>query len=367
MMELAILNDQFQASKLVEGHKSLIWTERFGSFGDFERTSEDVGGTLEALPLYTEVGGVQKPTLLTLRNSTVPMVLETHKIEKRPESAPLITSVGRSFETVLDRRTTVKTPPGGGNPILPWTSVQKTAVDAAYDVIYKIVVQGTASLADIIPEIELKTPIRPAGYVAPTADQNYQVDPGELYAWVMGQLQADKYGLRAVRPPDLSKTKISIEMYTGEDRTQKVVFDARFDQFDNTTYLLSQAGWKNVDQVTGAADSLEVVADGNTYSGLNRRVTYLDGKQIATGAPSSTLTNMLTTLGKVDLAKQLETALFSGEVSRQMGALYGKDYFLGDVVKLTGNYGLSQFVRISEFIRSEDAGGEKAYPTFESL
>jgi hypothetical protein len=345
--------------------------------GDFSRESSDIGGTLSALPLWKTdssgkivVDALGKPipanTVVTLRDSDVPMLVENHKIEKSLKGAPKITTTGRSFETILDRRTTINKPLGGGQAIKAWTSVQKTAVDAAYDVMNQVVTQGLSSIKDKIPEIVIHAPIRPPGYSAPSTNQNYQVDPGDLYAWVLQQIQADNYGIRAVRPSDPSTTTISIEIYSGVDRTKEVVFDARFDQFDNSTHLLSYLTWKNVDQVTGATDSLEVT-DGGDYSGLNRRVTYFDGTQLATGAPSATLTNMLQNLGTVDLAKQLQTALFSGEVSRQLGNLYGKDYFLGDTVKLTGDYGLSQFVQISEFIRSEDNNGEKAYPTFASL
>lgn len=364
-MELAVLNSNFQPAKLVEGHESLIWTERYDTAGDFERKSKDIGGTLAALPIEDQLNGVP-PTIVTLRNSDVPMIVETHKIEKPINGPAVITTTGRSFETVLDRRTTIKGPIGSGNKIQPWTSQARTAVDAAYDVINKIVIQGMANVKDIIPEITIDV-IRPDGYISAQIVNNFQVDPGELYAWVLQQIQTDKYGFRAVRPNDLADTKIALEIYTGTDRTKSVVFDARFDQFDSQTYLLSKANWKNTNQVTASSDSLEIVADGNNYSGLSRRVTYFDGSQLAVGSPGLTLTNMMETLGKVDLAKRLQTALFSGEVSRQKGSLYGKDYFLGDIVKLTGNYGLSQFVKISEFIRSEDSGGEKAYPTFQSL
>jgi len=366
-MDLAVLNSVFLPSKMVEGHSSLIWTERFGPAGDFSRESMDIGGTLAALPLYTvDAGGIQRPTIVTLRDSPVPMVVEVHKIEKSIKGAPKITTTGRSVESWLDRRTTINKPLGGGVPIKPWTSSKPTSVDAAYDVMNQVVTQGLANLADKIPELNIKAPVRPAGYVAPSTNKSFQVDPGELYSWVVQHVQADNYGIRVTRPADASTSTISLEIYTGTDRTKQVVFDARFDQFDSSTYLLSQAALKNVDQVNAAADSLEVT-NGTTPTGLNRRVTYFDGSQIATGTAGATMTSMMQTLGTVDLAKQLETVLFSGEVSRLLGSRYGKDFFLGDIVKLTGDYGLSQFVRISEFIRSEDASGEKAYPTFTSL
>lgn len=365
-MDLAVLNDQFLLARMVENHSSLIWTERYSSAGDFSRESFDIGGTLSMLPLWTidTVTGLQKPTVVSLRGSKVPMIVETHKIEKSTKGAPKITTTGRSFETVLDRRTTIKTPLGGGVPVSSWTSSQKTAVDAAYDVMNQVVTLGSANINDKIPEITIKTPIRPVGYAPPASDSSYQVDPGELYSWVLQQITSEKYGLRSVRPtqPD---TTIAVEIYNGVDRTEDIVFDARFEEFDSSAYLLSQASWKNVDQVNAAHDSLEVT-DGTSPTGLNRRTTYLDASSTATGVADATLTQIMQNLGTVDLANKLETALFSGEVSRQLGSRYGVDYFLGDTVKLSGDYGLSQFVQIAEFIRSEDSSGESAYPTFAS-
>lgn len=375
-MELTVLNKQFQPSKLVEGHSSLIWTERWTSSGDFERVSNDIGGTLQMLPITDESG---KPinTIVSLRDSDVPMIVETHKIEKTI-SGPQITTYGRSLETCLDRRTTIKDSLGAGRIIKPWiTTYSPTAADAAYEAMNEVVTKAAQNgrAQDAIPDFTIVPVIRPTGYVAPkNADGSLKmkpisVDPGELYAWVLSQVTSEKYALRARRPiNDLSVSTVAIEIYTGTDRTTKVVFDARFDQFDSSTHLLSQAGLKNVDQVAAVSDSLEVLAPfGGIPTGLDRRVVYNDATQYATGAPGATLTSIMQNLGTVDLAKQLQTALFSGEVTRQKGAAYGKDFFLGDVVKLSGDYGLSQFVRIAEFIRSEDSSGEKAYPTFASL
>ena len=42
---------------------------------------------------------------------------------------------------------------------------------------------------------------------------------------------------------------------------------------------------------------------------------------------------------------------------------YGIHYNLGDVIEVEGNTGVVQSARITEYIRSQDAAGEKAYPT----
>lgn len=137
--------------------------------------------------------------------------------------------------------------------------------------------------------------------------------------------------------------------------------------------------WKNVSQVTGANGSVEVT-DGTTRTGLAKRISYTDQTSVATqsvtGGNAPVLVNLLNGLGKTDLLKQPQTVMFSGEVSQNIAFKYdsmrerGDDpttFYLGDVVSLKGDLYGSQMVRIAEFIRSQDASGESAYPTFVSL
>lgn len=381
---LSNIKASFQPARLVEGHSSLLWTERYNTNGDFQRTSYDISGTLNQLPLYTLAGdGVtQIPTIVSLRDSTVPMIVETHTLGVDNDNAMVITTVGRSVETVLDRRSTVAKPFGAGTVISAYEADPLTAVDFAYDVMKRVVNDGIASAADIFPELDVLTSgnggiIRPSGYTPPATTTHMVADLGELYSWLIQQVQNDGYGFRAVRPSDRTKNKIALQIYKGTDRTQKVVFDTLQNAFDSQQYLLSQQVWKNVDQVNAKNDALEVSQPGGTYSGMMRRVNYQDAQETTASIPAGTnLNQAMTNLGLVDLAKNTPTVLFSGEVSRQIAAAYGdavNGYLLGDIVGLRGQISpqgansLTQFVRISEFIRSEDNTGEKAYPTFESL
>lgn len=102
---------------------------------------------------------------------------------------------------------------------------------------------------------------------------------------------------------------------------------------------------------------------GATYSGLSRRVLLLD----AVSDTSVSTADARNSRGLIELYQNNPTALFDGEVAQQVANGYNRDYFLGDIIKLNGEYGLSEIVRVSEFIRSADGSGEKAYPTFETV
>ena len=52
-----------------------------------------------------------------------------------------------------------------------------------------------------------------------------------------------------------------------------------------------------------------------------------------------------------------------GEIVPDNQFKYGVHYNLGDVIEVEGNTGVIQAARITEYIRSQNNAGEKAYPT----
>lgn len=52
-----------------------------------------------------------------------------------------------------------------------------------------------------------------------------------------------------------------------------------------------------------------------------------------------------------------------GEIVPENQFTYGIDYNLGDIIEVEGYSGTVQTARITEYIRAQDEGGEKAYPT----
>ena len=363
-MELLTLDSNYQPSELVERYNSLIWTERYSNAGDFQLVTTDVERMIKLLPLESCV---------TLRESTVPMIVEIHKIEKNVNNAPVLTVTGRSFETVLERRVAVK-PEAPTNqmphgPRVAWFEQRETASDAAYQVIRQILGDAARpplsfqspiiSVNDALPMVDL--PI-PADYSTGVTNK-YEVKPGNLYTVAMELLSTNHHGMKAVRP-DTGGTKVSIEIYNGADLTNTVVFDAKFDQFDGATYLLSYTGSANLAYVFSSTDSETVLKTTSAEpTGLSRRVLYLDVTgETGTDDPDSRKTRAL-----IELYKYNATALFDGKISEQIASGYNSDYFLGDIIRLDGEYGLSENVRISEFIRTDDSTGSKAYPAFETV
>lgn len=355
-MELTVLDSSFRRAKMVENWNSLVWTERYSQNGDFELISYNISEIMSLLPLG---GALDPPCVVAIRESPVPMLVENHKLEKPKNSAPRIVTTGRTFETVLDRRVTIRAVTSGVARA-PWIIEATSAALAAYTAAKTIIVDGAATSLDIIPEINLLNGVSDAG-----ATQKYPVEPKELYGWLLETLALGKYGLKSSIPVSASDVKITVQTYKGTDRRTQVVFDVTLDQFDEAQYLLSKLGYKNT-MITATTNGMETSNTGSAVGGLARRVEYQDISSEVTLAAGTDLTNLTINKGKVALADLQPVSLFSGEIAAKQAAQYGVDYFLGDTVKLAGEYGLTQDVRIAEFVRTEDATGVKAFPTFEA-
>jgi hypothetical protein len=252
--------------------------------------------------------------------------------------------------------------------------VAKIPSDVAYYIINQICVNGILSAADIFPNTLVQFNA-PADYLTGTGpNRSFSVPRGNLLSAVLTFLQAEaiadatttpatpavvQHGIRAVRP-NAAGTAIAIQIYTGTDRSGTVYFDGTRELLDDGKYLFSKVGSATSAVVLGASTAITLEKGATTPTGIDRRVILVDG---STSGVSDETT--LKEHGKIALADAHETAMFDGSINQDLNPYkYGQDYFLGDLVKLVGDYGLTSTARVTEYIRSEDAqGGTKSYPT----
>jgi hypothetical protein len=360
-MELITLDSNNQGGKLVENYDSLIWTERFNTVGNFELQTGDVNRFMNLLP---------EGQVVSLRESTVPMIVETHNIVRKKDKPNNLIIKGRAYESILDRRVAVSSVSGG---VGDWNVVAKIPSDVAYYIIEKICVEGILAVEDIF-EPAIVQFITPDDYLTSTGpNRSFSVPRGRLLDAVLTLLQTEakadpstmpatpavvQHGIKAVRP-DASGTAIGIEIYTGTDRSGNVYFDGTRDLLDDGSYLFSKVGSADTAYVLGQSSAVILNKGAAAVSGIDRRVILVDGTTSGVSDEDS-----LTEHGKMSLAEAHETAIFDGSINQDLSPyVYGSDYFLGDTVKLVGDYGLEESARVTEYIRAEDATGVKSYPT----
>lgn len=362
-MELVTLNANKQPEKLVQGWDSLIWSERFNTTGDFQLQTGNVDFFKNTYP---------EGTLLGLRESNEVMIVETHKIERKKNSAQVLTMTGRSFESVLDRRFCVQSVTNNPGD---WNVNLKIPSDVAYYITQQICVAGILDVADIFPVADFRLLV-PADYLTTTGPvKQFTVPRGNLLSVVLQLLQTEakadatttpatpavvQHGIRATRSSAL--TYVSVEIYTGTDRSATVYFDATRKLLDDGTYLFSKIGSATTAYTLGSTNAFKIEKGATTPTGFARRVIGVD----ATG--SALNDDALKTQGTQSVSEAKETAAFDGSINQDLSPYkFGTDYGLGDVVKLVGDYGLSSKARVTEYIRSQDTTGSKGVPTLVTI
>lgn len=101
-------------------------------------------------------------------------------------------------------------------------------------------------------------------------------------------------------------------------------------------------------------------------TGFDLRAEMVFAEDITTdqvGGNAQVLLDILNARAKDALANGEFIKVVDGEIVPTAQFKYGRDYSLGDLIEIQGNSGTVQIARVTEYIRTQDASGERAYPT----
>lgn len=358
-MEVYLLDSLNRRTQVFDRYESLIWTERFSGWGDFEwklhSTLENRSRLLTGLRIV-------------INQSYRVMVIETIEDKLDEEGHEVLIVRGRSIEAILENRMAR----GGMSDLTtdPKWSFEWLPAEIARQMFHDICVVGLVNSGDIIAGItEARMPLLPADTIPePTVTFTYEIDPITLYQAIKDLCDYYSMGFRMVRHPDTSA--LYWDVYMGSDRTTQqttfdaVVFSTGLDNLSNTTELTSIALYKNVAYVLSPVGSETVYPDDvpSTISGFERNALIVIANDITDTTPSVATERMIQR-GKEELAKNRRFAAFDGEITQNSRYEYGVDYNLGDLVEFQNDEGVSSVMQVTEQIFVSDREGERTYPT----
>ena len=353
-MELLILNTKLESDSIIDTYKSLIWTDRYSAYGDFEVYTSATMNVLRQ---------VKKGYYLWNRDSEHTMIIEDIEIQSNAEFGNDIAITGRSLESILTRRIVWKTTNINGDLQNGVKRLLDDAIINPSDPDRKIEnFIFVASEDPAITELTLEK----------------QVGMGDnLYETIVDICNSKEIGFKVVLTDD---RKFAFSLYAGSDRSYDqlanpfVVFSPKFENIINSNYLDSDKKLKTITLVAGEGEdearitrSVAIAAGAGT--GLDRREMYTDVRYLRKESGDTKLTDaeygaQLEQKGLEDLAENANVTTFEGEADTTTMFVYGKDFFMGDVVQVANEYGAEAKSRVTEFITSQDANGIKAYPAF---
>lgn len=356
-MELYTLDPLLRRLNVIDQFESLIWTERFNAFGDFQ---------LDIASTFGNRNRLQAGTFLALSESLRVMMVETIEDTTDEQGRKKLTVKGRSLEALLlDRVAKESTSDLTVSPKWKLTGAPGTV---ARKIFHDICVTGILNTADIIPFIHEGPDVGGIGNISePTDPISVEIEPTTVYEAIQEICVVWSLGFRLLRNYDMSE--LYFDVYAGSDRTTSqtelapVVFTPELDNLQNTKSFTSIEKTKNVAYVFSPAGFLVVYAadaDSST-AGFDRRVLTVNASDITTDnldVPAALLQR-----GMEELSKNRSYKAFDGEISQRSRYKYGVDYNLGDIVEMRNDDGATNNMRVTEQIFVSDREGVRSYPT----
>ena len=296
-MDITILNYNLDAIKVFDTYNSLIWTDRYNEYGDFEIYTPMTDDILT----YMRQG-----YYLQRKDSDHVMIIESLKVTTDIDEGSNLTVTGRSLESLLERR-------------IIWG--QKTVNGSLHDGIKTLLTENIISPSNADRKISpfmFQDSTDPT-ILALTIDAQYTGD--NLYETIQKICAERDIGFRVT----LNDSKQFVfELYMGVDRSYNqtsnsyVVFSPKFDNLISSNYIESKKPLKNVTLVGGEGEGSErrYTAVGNV-AGISRREIFTDARDISsnTGTEGETMTNdeyiaLLRQRGKEKLSENAEIYSF---------------------------------------------------------
>lgn len=328
---------------VVENFSSFVWTDRYYSAGDFELY---VPPTIRVLTQYIPGYYIVRP------DSEHVMIIDSVLLEEDDDGYSYKIS-GESLESILKRRILWTDTTLSGNfqdaikTLLDGSIISPSIVDRKIDNFVFVKSEDEAITSLTIEEAE------------------YSKDE-TIYDIIEKNCQEFEIGFKVTLTSD---NKFAFTLYKGVDRSYDqtavpyVIFSPAFDNLTSSSFLKSYTDYKNVALVTGTStdgegESTDLSTVVGEASGLDRRETHIDAGDVQGN------TSVLIKKGNEELAALKKTEAFEGEANVFNMFVYGKDFFIGDMVQLEDAFGNTGKSIVSEMVFSSDGEGEKFYPTF---
>lgn len=374
-MEPYTLTREYLKKDVIDGFNSIIWTERYNGDSEVELSVPVSMDMINKLPVGTFLG---------LQESNELMILETMNIKDNK-----LKLTGISALRWLNNRF-VRTSAAHGDQY--WYLEGETPGWILWAMVYYMCIggdylDGTIPTGIPDPERLIIPGLGLSDYDKSGSPQKVGIPYGPLYDAMLEIANTYDLGMQIIL--DINAIDpLQFRSYKGVDRTSTqtenlvVRFSPGMDSFTEIEEIQSIENLKTevyafapgLNPAEGDPDlrttpGISVLA-GSEYTGFDLRAKLLFASDITTdqvGGSSATLLDILNNRAHTELTNNTFIKTVDGEIVPDNQFQYGVHYNLGDIIEVEGNTGTIQKARVTEYIRSQDSGGEKAYPTVSAI
>lgn len=354
-MDITVMDTSFADIAIIDQFESLIWTQRYQQFGDFELYLPADRGLFSILSINN---------YLRIPDSDCVMIIEGLELQTDEENGDHLIVTGRSLESLLARR-------------IVWPQIVLSG--NVQNAVKKIVENNIGRLASADRKISNLVFVESNdSAVSSASGLKAQFTGDSLYDAVRSICEVYGLGFKITLS---DSNHFEFSLYSGLDRTTSqsivdpVVFSPEYDTLLSSNYKYSAESLKTVAIVAGEGEGSERKRQTATLieaTGIFRREMFVDARDISSTVDDGALTDSeyLSLLEQRGFEKLSETFTdVEHDASPAIGHQYEfrRDYFVGDIVEMENAYEIGGVCRVIEAIISVSSEGYSIYPSFSTI
>lgn len=334
----------------ISKYESALWVERYREPGEFKLEGRLSSGLREFLPI---------DSFVTHMDTEEVMIVENHEIKQPDDEDPYIAVSGRSFTSYLERRQL------GDQALTNEVTDYVLTSDQTWDQAVKLINDHVVDPANINGRLIGVDVINTASGTVTTEERT--VRPNDILTSVTDILKVDDLGIRMVRPTPTDDLLYFV-IYRGDDVSKKVRFSHLRGDLKNIEYLFSNKKYYNRALIRGRW--VQATINPGTHVNFDQRTMLVDASYIDERQPAypsnpalALIIAAMQIIGDQALKAQNNVAITQADVSDTTNIRYRRDYNLGDLVTVDGDFGTSAVMRVIEYAETEDQDGTTGHPS----
>lgn len=356
----------------INGIKNVTWIERYREPGEFTITAPVSSKLRTFLPLGTVISHI---------DTLEAMMVENHEIdEKSSDAEPEIVVTGRSLDAWLEQRIVgedVETYVFAGHRLYTFLTDYRLEFNTTWEQIRVLIDThiGVLAFENAANEIPGFLAVANQQHIGPSTTQLRFIKRQNLHKAVLELLAVDDFGLKIMRPNpgNTNPAQTEFRIHNGFDKSLNVVFSHVAGDLQNARYF-----WSNKALKTDyyAVSTFIQLRSESPATGFGRRTLYVDAsdldshltdEDIGNGEIMGPLGDATDVRGQQTIRMHTERAILSTDISKTTAYQFRRDYDVGDLVTVNGNYDVSTVMRVTEHVEFQDENGESGYPTLSAL
>jgi hypothetical protein len=350
----------FGNGQIINDIKSAKWVERYQEPGDFEFRCNPYDSIRTQLSLGS---------LISHLDTREVMMVEDHEINESLDGDPELVITGRSLFAFLENRMATPNNFPKTNPVTDKDYLYEFTSRKPEDQIVQLLQEHISPTTAIFSQDGIPNATVTSSISSTDAASEIVVGRGQLYSEVQKLIAEIDAGIKIMRPSPGTVGSLTFLLHQGVDKSDSVIFSSQFGDLESTRYFWSNRNYRNSTLVMG-----KYTYKVNRYpsvTGLDMRVVITDATNYDAKPDSSeelaATDRILDKRARWNLAKYKKQRLVETSIVANTRYNFRKDYDIGDIVFISGNYGISEKMRVVEYAEFEDESGETGVPTVKAL